>query len=315
MKKLLLVLLVVTLASFLFVGCLPVTPSEGEGEGEGEGECEVTVEIEGAVVVDGKTYVSGGNHTITVTFCAPVVGWVEGYISYCSGDYSPDGEYSKNGDDYVVLFPNADKTVWTGSGYFGECNDFCTPCCASYVGIYAGECEDEACIWFPVIVDSDYPFAQIEIGVEDCECTGCEITFTTTSTDPECAESEECCGDWCSGLASWSIVLYDGEPFDECCDPSICEEPIGSCSGTDCPIECVTECLTAGTYYAVGTMVDAVGNEIVGYFKIVISGDGSTEDCDIDVWAGWPAPSPDCVEWDEFTSDVIGECEPFDNED
>jgi len=32
MKKLLLVLLVVTLAAFLFVGCLPTTPTEGEGE-------------------------------------------------------------------------------------------------------------------------------------------------------------------------------------------------------------------------------------------------------------------------------------------
>ena len=36
MKKLLLVLLVAALASFLFVGCMPVTPSEGEGEGEAE---------------------------------------------------------------------------------------------------------------------------------------------------------------------------------------------------------------------------------------------------------------------------------------
>ena len=34
MKKLLLVLLMITIASFLFVGCLPVTPTEGEGEGE-----------------------------------------------------------------------------------------------------------------------------------------------------------------------------------------------------------------------------------------------------------------------------------------
>ena len=33
MKKLFLVILVIALASFLFVGCLPVTPSEGEGEG------------------------------------------------------------------------------------------------------------------------------------------------------------------------------------------------------------------------------------------------------------------------------------------
>jgi predicted small secreted protein len=38
MKKLLLVLLVVTLASFLLVGCTGTTPAEGEGEGEGEAE-------------------------------------------------------------------------------------------------------------------------------------------------------------------------------------------------------------------------------------------------------------------------------------
>jgi len=36
MKKLLLVLLVVSLAVFIFSGCTPTTPTEGEGEGEGE---------------------------------------------------------------------------------------------------------------------------------------------------------------------------------------------------------------------------------------------------------------------------------------
>jgi len=304
MKKLFLVLLVVDLASFLYVGCLPTTPSEGEGEGEGEGECETTVEIDGAVVVDGKTYVSGGNHTITVTFCAPVVGWVEGYISYCSGDYSPDGVYSKNGDDYVVLFPNADKTVWTGSGFFGECNDFCTPCCASYVGIYAGECEDEACIWFPVIVDSCGPFVEIEITADACECEGCEINFDTIVDEFDCESDEECCGDYCSGLASWSVVLYDGDPFDECCDPSICEEPIGSCSGTACPIECTTECLPEGIYYAVVTLVDNVGLETVFYAMIDLGAD-----CDIDVREGFATSAPECINWDEGTSDTIGECE------
>ena len=55
MKKLLLVLLVVTLASFLFVGCLPTTPTEGEGEGEGEAEPAVTVAIGDSVVLVGKT--------------------------------------------------------------------------------------------------------------------------------------------------------------------------------------------------------------------------------------------------------------------
>ena len=298
MKKLLLVLLVVTLASFLFVGCLPVTPSEGEGEGEGEGEVAVTVEIEGAVVVDGKTYVSGGAHDITVTFPAPVVGGVAAGISDCTGDY-------RNGD--VVLFPNADRTVWTGSGDFG----YGDGCCASYVWVESGECDADVCIWFPVIVDSCYPYAEFAIGAEDCECEGCEITFATVTDPEECADDILCCDDTCSGLASWSVVLYDGDPFDECCDPNVCEEPIGSCSGTDCPIECATDCLPAGTYYAVITLVDNVGNETVYYARIVLSGDGSTEDCAVLIYEGTYVGPDECVIFSESTTDTIGACEEY----
>jgi len=304
MKKLLLVLLVVSLAAFLFVGCLPTTPTEGEGEGEGEGECEVAVVIDGAVIVDGKTYLARGTHTITVTFCAPVVGWVSGYITYCDGDYS---EYNKQpilGGE-VVFFPNADKTIWTASGEF---NDSGSTCCASYVEIYAGECEGEACIKFPVIVDSDNPFAEIAIDVDDCECEGCTISFESTSINPDCAESTDCCGDYFTGIASWSMILYDGDPFDECCDPSICEEPIGSCSGTECSISCVTDCLSAGTYYSIITLVDAVGRETVYYSKIILSGDSSTENCDIDVYLGSYIGTPNCIIWNLDTSDTIGWC-------
>jgi hypothetical protein len=111
MKKLLFVLLIVALVSYLFVGCIPVTPSEGEGESE------VIVAIEGAVVIDGKTYVARGTHTITVTFPAPVAGWVDGEISYCSGDY---GTSSKNNINPIIFFPDADKKVWTGSGIFAD---------------------------------------------------------------------------------------------------------------------------------------------------------------------------------------------------
>ena len=50
---------------------------------------------------------------------------------------------------------------------------------------------------------------------------------------------------------------------------------------------------------------------MVNYSMIVLSGDGSTEDCDIDVWAGWPAPHPECVEWNTETTDVLGECYPM----
>ena len=302
MKKILLVLLIVVLASFLFVGCLPVTPSEGEGEGEGE--CEVTVEIDGAVSIDGKTYLARGTHTITVTFCAPVLGWVSGYITYCDGDYS---EYIKQpilGGE-VVFFPNVDKTIWTASGEFSDSG---STCCASYVEVYAGECEDEACIKFPVIVDSDDPFAEIAFDVDNCECAGCAISFESTSLNPDCAESIACCGDYCTGMASWSVVLYDGDPFDDCCDPSICEEPIGSCSGTECPISCVTDCLSAGTYYSIITLVDAVGRETVYYAKIVLSGDGSTGNCDIDVYPGSYIGPPNCISWNTETRETIGWC-------
>ena len=292
MKKLLLVLAVVAMASFLLVGCLPGT-TPAEGEGEGEGEVAVTVDIADSVVVDGKTYVSGGAHTITVTFPAPVVGGVAANITGCTGDYRSSGA--------VVLFPNADRTIWTGSGDFG----YGTGCCASYVEVTSGECEADVCIWFPVIVDSCDPFAEIEITVDDCVCAGCEITFESTTSSAACADDTVCCDDECSGLAGWSIVLYDGDPFDVCCDPDICEEPIGSCSGTECPILCVTDCLTAGTYYAVITLVDAVGNETVYYAKIVL---GAFPDCDIEITEGTAASAPTCVIWDEATTDTIGEC-------
>ena len=303
MKKLLLVLLVVTLASFLFVGCLPTTPAEGEGEGEGEAEVATTVVVADSVVVDGKTYVSGGSHDITVTFPAPVVGGVSAYITDCSGDYSKD-EVDDCGHE-VVLFPNADKTIWAGSGEFGPCGG---GCCASYVQVAAGECVDEACIWFPIIVDSCDPFAEIAIDVDDCECAGCTISFETVTNTAECLPDELCCGDECSGLASWSVVLYDGDPFDECCDPNVCEEPIGSCSGTACPIVCETECLTAGDYYAVFTLVDNVGNETVYYALIELTGDGSDDSCAIVVHEGTYVGPDECVTFSEATTDTIGAC-------
>ena len=299
MKKLLLVLLVVTLASFLFVGCLPVTPAEGEGEGEGEGEVGVTVEIAGSVVVDGKTYVSCGYHTITVTFPAPVVGGVAAWVSYCDGDYRQPSGYD------VVLFPNADRTVWEGSGDFGGPGG----CCASYVEVTSGECDADVCIWFPVVVDCCPPNALIDISVANCDCAGCDITFSSDVLTDPCLPDEECCDDLCSGLASWSVVLYDGYPFDVCCDPSVCEEPIGSCSGTTCPIECATGCLSAGTYWAVITLVDNVGLETVYIAEIeVTGGTGPDDTCDIIVAEYSPLSSDPCVEFVD-THDYVGTCD------
>src|SRR5665648_445627 len=252
MKKLLFVLLIVALASFLFVGCTPTVPAEGEGEGEGEVEG-VTVAIADSAKVGDCTYVSAGSHDITVTFPTPVAGLVSASISPCSGDYT---KAFIAGGSSVVLFPDATRKIWTGSGTFTAS---ASDCCASYVEVVSGECTDTVCIAFPVIVDGGRPYALIEVCLADCECDGCAINFSSTSTDPDCLPDEVICGDDCAGLASWSIDIFDRYPFDECCETP-CYEPIESGSGV-CPIDFTTSCLTdlvAGidTVYAVVTLVD-----------------------------------------------------------
>ena len=314
MKKLLLVLMVVALASFLFVGCLPgVTP---EPEPEPEPEVGVTVDIADSVVIDFKTYVSAGTHDITVTFPEPVTGSVTAFIGLCGGDYEKGllDDIITAGGLSVVLFPNEDKTVWSGSGDFWGVGLFDSHCCASYVFVTSGDCEDEVCIQFPVIVDSCYPYAEIEIGVKDCEYVcdpeGCSITFKSTKSSVVCEEDVLCCGDDCSGLDSWSVTLYDDWPFDKCCDPTVCAEPIGTCSGTDCPIDCTTACLKAGTYYAIVALVDNVGLETNYYAEIVLTGTGDA-DCAIEVYEGEYVGPTICVVFDTATTDTIGVCYPY----
>jgi len=310
MKKLLLVLMVVALAAFLFTGCM-VVPDDDEPVDDGVVVTEVTVEIEDSVVVAGKTYVSCGSHTITVTFPAPVVGGVLAYITDCTGDYT---KTIIGGG--LVLFTDAERKVWTGSGDFGKVG---FDCCASYVVVEAGECEPEACIWFPVIVDCDLPFALIEVSADDCTCDDCELTFESTTIEDVCDPDEECCGDDCSGLYSWSITIYDEDPFDICCAVP-CATPVDSSSGT-CPIDWTTKCLVPGDYWAVVNLVDNVGNEVEYYAEIVIADDWP--DCSITVTdycadlAEGGEFGCDCTSWDESamidTDDYIGYCEPDDN--
>lgn len=260
MKKFLVLLLIATLAAFVFAGCTP--PAEGEGEGEGEVEG-VVVEIDGAVEIGGKSYIADGLHDITVTFPAPVAN-ANVYITDCTGYYGK-AYYDYYGKQ-VVLWPNADKTVWTGSGDF-ECRacypdpcDYPSPCCASYVNVVAGECEGNVCVQVPVIVDCLPPYARLKVTVANCVCEGCEITFESTKKTDTCKPGL-CCGDNCSGFAGGSIAIYKKDPFDTCCDTP-CYEPFDSCAITECPIKCSLKCLDGGDYYVVVTLEDNVGNKI-----------------------------------------------------
>lgn len=341
-KKLFLLLLIVALAAFVFTGCTPPTPSEGEGEGEGEIEG-VVVEIDGAVEIGGRTYVSKGSHDITVTFPAPVAN-ANVFISECSGNYAKATiPYYDYYGSPVVLWPNEDKTVWTGKGSFEckpcgkestECETF-YDCCASYVSVVAGECEGDVCISMPVIVDCDLPYACIEVSIDECPCEGCEVAFESTKTSPVCAADKECCNDKCSGLASWAIAIYNRDPFDKCCETP-CWEPIWTASGTECPIKATTDCLEpmfdkddeVKPYYVIVTLADMVGNEVRYYATLELDYDDEkctlvvTQYCANLSQAGEEGCK--CTDWDEAKiegttcgtdndKDYIGYCVENDN--
>jgi hypothetical protein len=263
MKKLLLVLMVVALAAFLLVGCIPVTPDDGDG-GDG-GVTGVTVDV-GAVTIDGKDYVGAGAHDIDVTFPAPVAN-VYVYVTDCTGDYK-----AVSTETPVVLWPNANKTVWSGSVTFAckpcetsECVTY-SDCCASYIMVEAGECAGEACISYPVIVDCAPPEVDLGIRFLDCgnPCEPCDTTagvymeFTSLLEEEICEEPIDCCGDDCSGIASWTMTVGD----------TLCAEPCDIITGTGCPVEGVTDCCfayadTGEVCYAITfDMVDKVGNAI-----------------------------------------------------
>jgi len=287
-KKLLVLLLIIAVAAFVFVGCTP----GGEGEGEGEGEVEdVVVEFEGQYVKDGRIYVQGGvANKITVTFPAPVKGIVQVDLTDCIGNYAKGG---------IALFPNVDKTVWTGFIPFSchtiippgpcagdtSCVDIGHDCCATTVTITSGACDTDTCLVFPVIVDCDPPEVKLCVDAKCCACEGIELHFKSTQTPGTCAPDEDDCYDYCSGVAGWSLNIFCGYPFDECCEVP-CAEPIFTASGTDCPIDVKTSCLTCKTcgelragcelcqcdgedcedytteYYVVFSIWDNVGNEI-----------------------------------------------------
>jgi hypothetical protein len=284
MKKLLLVLMVVALAAFLLVGCIPVTPGEGEGEGEGEVEICPTVAVSGQAVVGGKTYIKGGEEqTITVTFAVPTAP-----VSVYVGDILKITELDLLPGDEVVMH-TTDNKVYTGTFTFGG------TCDEGY--IYVDTCDTCAYCKYPYTVDSVKPHAKIEVCIDGCTCGGCNISFTSTTTGV-CTDTVNC-GDACSGLASWAINIYATNPFDECCDAS-CETPIDYGSGTACPISWTTteECFdSTDTVYVVVDLVDNVGNEIKYGQILTHFNEDTCDEVTLTQWTVVPTCLPDTTDW------------------
>jgi len=285
MKKLLLVLAIVAMASFLFVGCIPggTTPDpDPDPDPAVPGDCP-TVSVTSQVAVAGKNYIKAGTQTITVTFAVPTAP-VSVYVGAALKD-NPDGVPTLA--EEVVLYTADGGLTYTGTVLFdGDCDE-------AY--IYVLTCDTCAPCKYPYTVDGLPPTAQVEICIAECDCEGCELSFTSIVTDPECLDPTECEDD-CSGFASWSIDIYDEHPFDECCDVP-CALPIAYDSGV-CPIDFTTACLgtsdKAETLYVVLTLVDNVGNSTKKLATIVFTPDT----CDQIALTNWPADT--CVDTADF---------------
>jgi len=295
MKKLLLVLLVIAITSFLFVGCLPVTPSEGEGEGEGE--------VEVAITIDGE-YTNAGGETfvackrdVTITFPEPVAIDNIVYVAKKIVDGEGNVEYRPSDAEPIPAIPNIDRTVWTVEGYeflYGwpcggikkagtktiacECEPICLvalvkhPCCPG-----------EEVALRVVTVDCFKPTLDLFVKFTDCvdpceepdpcdpKVPGTYMEWTSRTSD--ICETDDCCGDDCSGIKGWSVVV----------EPDPCLGPCDTITGVDCPVEGILDCgcldyADTGEicHYINFNIDDNVGNNIESTWKLCFDTDELT---------------------------------------
>jgi len=316
MKKLLLVLLVVTLASFLFVGCLPTAP-DADDDGDDvvvSGVCP-TVSVTSEVEIGGKKYIRGATQTITVTF-AEATELVSVWVGAAIKD-NPVGVPS--GARELVVYPDADNKVYTGTYRFGGYDT--VECEEDY--IYVVTCATCAPCKFPYVVDDLGPCSEIlirEYPTTGCPCGGVNINFVTQT-----AACVTCCGDECAGLDTATFDLYKSDPFGTCCDIP-CIAPIATCTSVGCDIDCTISCFNiydhytyaAGTaydtasetFYLVATLADLVGNKTYYYAEVEIDSGAITSVTEfVDGQA-----AGNCTGWTDAelavvgTANVIGAC-------
>jgi hypothetical protein len=278
MKKLLLVLLVVTLASFLLVGCLPGTiPAEGEGEGEGEVEVAMTIEDE-YTGIGGVTFVAC-DKDVVVTFPTAVA---TDYLVYVAVKWWDEEELEYFYDCVEAATPNADRTVWTYEEYdFDDCADECEAICLVAL-VKHPCCPGEEAVLRVVTVDCKRPDLDLFVKFTDCEDECVEpdpcdppvpgMYMEWTSRTSDACETLDCCEDTCSLVNGWSLVI----------DPDPCLGPCDTADGTGCPVEGAIECGCLDyapdtsenvCYFVDFNFEDNVGNAVESTWKLCFDTD------------------------------------------
>lgn len=267
MKKLLLVLAVVAMASFLLVGCLPgMTPEEEEEEEEEiVPVVKIAVEEEYPDTVTGKIYIRCDELDVTVTFTEAVEEDQDVWVQWSDG--GTEGGWQ-------LTTPNEALTEFVAEGFWFPCGEGdCNPIC---IEVLVGDVCCAEVIYHEVrIIDDEEPLLALYLTVEDCGvCDDMANISFTSSKMGECDVEEECCYDDCSGVEGWTVKVW-GPAFTEDewddIDP-VCDTPCFETDGT-CPIDGETGCLDClvfgydsgevvigAAYYVEVSMSDNVGN-------------------------------------------------------
>jgi hypothetical protein len=288
MKKLLLVLVIVAMASFLLVGCIPggTTP---DGDGGDGGVVEATIAFDKEYTDASSVTFIPCSDTITVTLptAAP-----EDYVVYAAVKEEVTG--CEECETYICqtpLTPNTDRTVWTGTFAptvtpkaldqqvycVDECAPYCVvallkhPCCAGEeiaLRVVTPDCTA------PDIPDFTFKCYDCNECESVCEPEGAYFTFTSMGAGDACNPGEDDCYDACSGVGEWSFTV--GGVCDLCT----------LATGSDCPVEgtaacgCLpwaTETEETVTYDVEFEIADNVGNKVTATYHLTVDTDSVTE--------------------------------------
>jgi len=295
MKKLLLVLLVVTLASFLLVGCL------GEGTVVDGDDVIIPPPVPAAVTIAvtneytnaaGTTYVP--NHPVkdtaatdvdvTVTFTEAVE--ADDVVYIAKQMTAQDGTVTYFPEDLIETTPNAARTIWTKEDVnfltdmdVDDCESFClvalvgNPCCEK---VEAAKETVKVDSTVPVIPTFTFKCGDCNACETTCEPEGAYFTFTSlVDAASACDEDTDSCDDKCSGVGTWSFKV--GGSCDECVLAVGSGCPVAGTASCGClPWQTAAEykITPAGKdYTVVFTIADNVGNKNTETYEITVDTD------------------------------------------
>ena len=279
MKKLLLVLMVVAMASFLFVGCLGTGIIDDGDDDDGNDTVvqAVTITIEDQYPAAAKEFIRADPLDVTVTFTVAIEeDDLVRFVAKEAGAAVPQTGLEVT----LTEVAGSDRKVWEienydfnnvgvdplGLGDLADCADICL-----YVKVVnCCDPEIEADVYYEIVkLDDTDPCVDLVLTVTPC--TGCEddgaiLSWSSVTTDP-CDPDFDCCKDGCSGVGDWVVE------FEE----DICEVVCDYVSGNGCPVEGAftkCECLEGpGDFTVEVSLKDNVGHEVTDTWTITLDTD------------------------------------------